>query len=136
MDVIVWIPKTRAGGKLYWRCQRRKREMTTLPVMEKTVSVQTFQDVMCKPSAQPRYVAVFTVLRFLHLCLSDSVRVKSLQASVLRRNAAARVRHRHCFSVSSDRVSALLVMLESICKHFLLASPPPPPKKRDSSFLH
>lgn len=93
--------------------------------------MQTFQDVMCKPSAQPRYVAMFTVLHFLHLCLSDSVRVKSLQASVLRRNAAARVRHSYCFSLSSDHVSALLVMLESICKHFFWLPP-----KRDSSVLH
>lgn len=45
--------------------------------------MQTFQDVECKPSAQPRYVGMFTVLRFLHLCLPDSLRVKSLQASVL-----------------------------------------------------
>lgn len=97
--------------------------MTTLPVMEKKRNVlgepvQTFQDAMCKPSAQPRDVAVFTVLHALHLCLSDGVRVKSLQASVLRRNAAARVRRSYCFSVSSDHVSALLVMLGSICKHF------------------
>lgn len=68
MDVIVWIPKTRAGGSLLappkeqrrnddFACDGKKRNVLGEPV-------QTFQDAMCKPSAQPRYVAVFTVLHF------------------------------------------------------------------------
>lgn len=45
--------------------------------------VQTFQVVECKPSAQARYRGMFPVLQRLHLCLSGSVLVKALQASVL-----------------------------------------------------
>lgn len=44
--------------------------------------MQTFQVVECRPSARARYVGMFTVLQRLHLCLSDSLLVKALQASV------------------------------------------------------
>lgn len=68
-------------------CQTQKDEKTTLAVMEKRhVSgepVQTFQVVECKPCAQARYRGVFTVVQRLHLCLSGSLLVKALQASVL-----------------------------------------------------
>lgn len=77
-------PKTQPGGKRHRSAKRRK---TTLAVMEKRhvsgETVQTFQVVECKPSAQARYVGMFTVLQRLHLCLSDSLLVKAPRASVL-----------------------------------------------------
>lgn len=45
--------------------------------------MQTFQVVECRPSAQACYMDMFTVLQRLHLCLSGSLLVKALQASVL-----------------------------------------------------
>lgn len=88
MDTIVLIPKTLPGGSLVALPDAQRRKDDFACDGKRNVlgePVQAFQDVECKPSAQACYVGMFTVLRVLHLCLSDSLHVKRLQASVLQK---------------------------------------------------
>lgn len=71
--MIVFITKILPGGSLFVLPSAQRRKDDFACDGKRNVlgePVQIFHDVECKPSAQPRYVGMFTVLQFLHLCLS------------------------------------------------------------------